>query len=125
VHAVLVARRGSLVYEQYLDGTDERWGAPLSRVEHGPEMRHDLRSVTKSVVGLLIGIAIDRGLVAGVDAPVFSFLPRHADLRTQASASEGSGCSWCRRATSWRRSMRASIRARCSAGFPGRYSAAT
>jgi CubicO group peptidase (beta-lactamase class C family) len=36
---------------------------------------HDIRSATKSVTSLLLGIAIDRGLIRGVDVPVDSFFP--------------------------------------------------
>ncbi len=28
VHAVLIERRGRLIYEEYFDGFDERWGEP-------------------------------------------------------------------------------------------------
>ena len=36
---------------------------------------HDLASCTKSVTSTLIGIAIDQGAIAGVDAPVLDLLP--------------------------------------------------
>jgi CubicO group peptidase (beta-lactamase class C family) len=81
VHAVLVARRGRLVFERYFAGEDQRWGRPLGRVEFGPDTLHDLRSVTKTVVALLVGIAIGRGHLEGVDEPVTRFFPEHADLR--------------------------------------------
>lgn len=42
---------------------------------HGEDTLHDLRSVTKSVTSLLLGIAIDRGLIDSVDAPVQRFFP--------------------------------------------------
>lgn len=38
---------------------------------------HDVRSVTKSVVGTLIGIAVDRGLLAGVELRVVEILSDH------------------------------------------------
>ena len=84
VHAVLVVRHGSLVFEHYFKGADERWGRPLGVVTFAPEVKHDLRSITKSVTSLLLGIAIDRGWVPGVDAPVLSLLPAYADLRSTA-----------------------------------------
>ncbi len=37
--------------------------------------------MTKSVVSLLVGIAIDRGLIKDPDAPVVSYFPEDADLR--------------------------------------------
>src|SRR5688572_20962918 len=32
VHAVLIERDGKLIYEEYFDGFDERWGLPLGRI---------------------------------------------------------------------------------------------
>jgi len=81
-HAVVVARHGALVYEHYFTGEDEIWGRPIGRVAYDAEKRHDLRSVTKSVTSLVVGIALDRGWLKDIDAPVFSFFPEYADLRT-------------------------------------------
>ena len=82
VHGVLVARRGTLVFEHYRTGADERWARPLGEVAFGPNVKHDMRSISKSVVSLLVGIAIDRKLIPGPDAPVFGFFPEYAELRT-------------------------------------------
>jgi CubicO group peptidase (beta-lactamase class C family) len=82
VHAVLVARHGALVFEQYFSGSDEILGRPVGEVAFGPETLHDERSVSKSIVALVVGTAIDRGLIKGVDEPVMSFFPEYADLRT-------------------------------------------
>ncbi|HEX8168197.1 MAG TPA: serine hydrolase [Beijerinckiaceae bacterium] len=81
LHGVLVARHGRLVFEHYAAGEDERWARPLGRVEHGPDILHDQRSVSKSVTALLVGIAVGRG-VLDVEAPVTGFFPEYADLRT-------------------------------------------
>lgn len=80
LHAVLANRSGRLVLERYDEGHDENWGRPLGRVSFGPETLHDLRSVTKSIVGLLYGIALDRGLVPAPDAPLLAQFPEYADL---------------------------------------------
>ena len=82
VHSVIVARRGALVFERYFTGDDETWGRPVGVIEHGPGVKHDLRSITKSVTTLLVGIALDRKLIASIDEPVFKFFPEHAELRT-------------------------------------------
>jgi len=39
-------------------------------------------SVSKSVVSLLVGIALDRKLIASIDDPVFTYFPQYASLRT-------------------------------------------
>lgn len=81
-HAVLIVRKGTLVYERYFAGQDERGGRPIGHVAFDAATKHDLRSVTKSVAALVVGIAIDRGWIKSADAPVFSFFPEYADLKT-------------------------------------------
>jgi CubicO group peptidase (beta-lactamase class C family) len=80
LHAVIVCRGDTVVLERYFDGPDEAWGRSLGNVAFGPGTLHDLRSVTKSVVGLLYGIALDRGLVPPPDAPLFAQFPEYGDL---------------------------------------------
>ena len=62
IGSVLVARHGKLVYENYFDGSD----ATALR---------DTRSATKSVTDILMGIAIDKGFLSGVAAPILLFFP--------------------------------------------------
>ncbi len=82
IHAVLVLRKGKLVFETYRNGDDERWGSRLGTVVHLPETLHDQRSISKSVVSLLVGIAVDRGLVAGTRESVPGFFPEFSAERT-------------------------------------------
>ena len=82
LHAVLVSRSRQRVLERYDDGQDENWGRPLGRVSFGPDTLHDVRSVTKSIVGLLYGIALDQGLVAPPEAPLLPQFPEYPDLLT-------------------------------------------
>ncbi len=86
-NGVVVVRNGVLVYEDYFAGADQRWpeqhwGESLPTMPHDAGTLHDLQSITKGVVALLVGIALDRGLIATVDAPVLSHLTDYADLRT-------------------------------------------
>ncbi len=80
LHAVVVARHGKLVLERYYGGPDERWGQPLGTVSFGPDVKHDLRSVSKSIVGLLYGIALDAGQVPTLDQPLVDQFPAYGDL---------------------------------------------
>ncbi len=80
LHAVLVVRKGKLALERYYAGADERWGDPLGEVAFGPEVKHDLRSVSKSVVGLLYGVALDKGQVPALDQPLVDHFPAYPDL---------------------------------------------
>lgn len=81
-HAVVVVRHGVLVYERYFAGEDERFGEKLGRVAFDARTLHDLRSVSKSITSLAVGIALDRGWLKDLDAPVFSFFPEYPELRT-------------------------------------------
>ena len=67
ITSVAIVRNGKLVYERYFVGADA-------------ETRHNTRSTTKTVTGMLVGIAIDRGLLSGVDAPVLPFFPDRQPL---------------------------------------------
>jgi hypothetical protein len=84
IHGIIVARRGRIVLERYYEGDDQvrdsesRWG--VARVAFTAERRHDLRSITKSVVGLLYGIALSEGKVPPLDAPLLAQFPQYTDL---------------------------------------------
>ena len=75
LHGVVVARGDKLVLEQYFTGEDESWGSSLGTITFGPEVMHDLRSVSKSIVGLLYGIALGEGKVPAIDAPLVDQFP--------------------------------------------------
>jgi CubicO group peptidase (beta-lactamase class C family) len=62
ITSVLVARDGTVVFEHYLEGDESTL--------------RDTRSATKTIVGALIGIAIARGELPGVEAPVLDHLDR-------------------------------------------------
>jgi CubicO group peptidase (beta-lactamase class C family) len=88
IHAVLVERRGRLVAEEYRAGRDRPvdvlygLGNPFAPdVAFGVDVLHDVRSVSKSVVGLLVGIALRDGRITSPSTPVLDALPDLADLR--------------------------------------------
>jgi CubicO group peptidase (beta-lactamase class C family) len=81
LHGVVVVRHDRLVFEQYFAGRDERLGQPLGEVQFGPDTLHDVRSVTKSMVSLLYGIARGDGCVGSVDRPVLDAFPEYPDLQ--------------------------------------------
>lgn len=84
LHAVFVARAGRVEAECYFEGQDERWGTSLGRVAFTADTLHDVRSVSKSIVGLLYGIALAEGKVPGLDTPVVDAFPAYADLAGDA-----------------------------------------
>jgi len=75
---VLIVKDGRLVFEQYFAGHDFEYAARNfrgKRIRYGPHAVHNLASVTKSVTGLLAGIALDRGCIRSVDQRVADFFP--------------------------------------------------
>jgi CubicO group peptidase (beta-lactamase class C family) len=72
LHAILVVKSGDLVLEEYFNG-------------YGPETRQYTASVSKSVGSILVGIAMDQGLLpalgeGGANRPVLELLPEYEDV---------------------------------------------
>jgi CubicO group peptidase (beta-lactamase class C family) len=86
IHSVLAIADGKTVAEWYFDGVDETVGPmgpiDLGRVAFTPETLHDVRSVTKSVVSILFGIAYSEGAIKSLDTPVLDYFPEFASLHT-------------------------------------------
>jgi CubicO group peptidase (beta-lactamase class C family) len=81
VHAVVIVRHGKLLFEQYFPGPDERWDV-AGQYDHDATTKHDMRSASKSVISLLVGVAIDRKLIASVDEAVVKFFPDYAAVKS-------------------------------------------
>jgi CubicO group peptidase (beta-lactamase class C family) len=79
VHGIVIVVDGKLVFEEYFSGfTHPTYGEVP--VTYHRERKHCLSSVAKSVTATLLGLAIDHGLIANVDEPVFDFFPELAEL---------------------------------------------
>jgi CubicO group peptidase (beta-lactamase class C family) len=70
LHSLLVSRRGELLLERYYNG------ASAARVAN-------VKSVAKSIISALVGMAIDRRLIAGVETPIVSYFPELKKDRDQ------------------------------------------
>jgi CubicO group peptidase (beta-lactamase class C family) len=62
LHSLLIVQHGYIVSETYFQYNSET-------------TKHELYSCTKSFTSALVGIAIDKGYISGVDQPVLSFFP--------------------------------------------------
>ena len=67
LHSLLIVKDGKLVFEAYFQGYDQN-------------RMHFVASVTKSVTSILIGIAIDQGLIQGSDQYLTELLPAYREL---------------------------------------------
>lgn len=80
LHGLVVARHGRLVLEWYGAGEDYAWNRSLGPVVFGRDTLHDLRSVTKSVTGVLYGIALASGEAPSPSEPLLTHFPEYPDL---------------------------------------------
>jgi CubicO group peptidase (beta-lactamase class C family) len=84
LHGVVAARGGRIFFERYLAGPDAG-RSPLGIVRFGPETPHDMRSVSKSIVGLLYGLALAAGRVPVPEADLLSQFPEYSDLSSDSA----------------------------------------
>ena len=109
LHSVLVWRSGRMLVELYRRSKDRPVGDWFAReVTFGPDVLHDLRSISKSVVALLVGQAVGRGEI-DTTAPVLDFYPALSDLRRDGREAirishlldMASGLAWSETATTY------------------------
>lgn len=79
LHALIVKQGNNLLLEHYGEGTDEIWGRPLGMVRFGPDVLHDIRSVSKSVVALVYGIALAAGKVPPPEGKLYEQFPEYRE----------------------------------------------
>ncbi|TGV00652.1 serine hydrolase domain-containing protein [Flavivirga rizhaonensis] len=61
IHSVLLVKNDQIIIEEYFG-------------EHSVNNQHDLRSATKSITSILMGIAVDKGFVETVNDPISKYL---------------------------------------------------
>jgi len=68
IHSILIAYGNRLNYEHYFNGFHH-------------DSLHDSRSSFKSITSLLVGIAIDKGLIKNTNQKVYDFFPEYAPFK--------------------------------------------
>ena len=81
VHSVVIMHDKKLLLEHYFPGNTSN--GVLTNWDRFT--KHEIQSVSKSFRSMLTGIAIEKGFISGVDVPVFSFFPEHANLNDEAT----------------------------------------
>ncbi|PKV52841.1 CubicO group peptidase (beta-lactamase class C family) [Aquimarina sp. MAR_2010_214] len=61
LHSVLLVKNDQIIIEEYFN-------------DHSSNKQHDLRSATKSIRSILLGIAIDQGFIDSIDDPISKYL---------------------------------------------------
>lgn len=64
LHSVLLIKNNQLIVEEYFNGYDGN-------------KPHDLRSVNKSIKSILLGIAIDKGIIDDINDPISKYLENY------------------------------------------------
>ena len=67
VRSLVIVKDGCLVHEAYFDGSSR-------------ETPQEIYSITKSISSALVGIAVDRGLIDGVDVPIVTLFQEYDHL---------------------------------------------
>ena len=84
--AFLILKDGRIIFEKYWEN-------------YGPESMSNSFSMAKSIVGLLIGAAIDDGYIKSIEQPVSDFIPefvneKNKDLKIKDVLTMSSGLNW-------------------------------
>jgi CubicO group peptidase (beta-lactamase class C family) len=65
IHSLVIVQNDCLALEEYFHG-------------YGADDLHAVTSCSKSITSLLVGLALDQGLISSVDVPVLDFFPAYA-----------------------------------------------
>jgi len=79
IESILVSRNGFIVDVNYLYNSEiiveQKYNNPSSDIVRKNGSLHVLYSCTKSIISLLIGIAIDKGFISSVNETFFGIFP--------------------------------------------------
>jgi len=79
IHSLLIIRNNKLVYENYFAGSDylpEK--GKYNYMNHTIDELHDCRSISKSITGACIGLAVKQGFIKDIDEPIFPYFPAYS-----------------------------------------------
>ena len=78
IHSILVIKNGKLVLEEYFSGITRDW--PFGQGQYIQFERSTLphqASITKSIVSILMGIALENNIINSLDLQPFDFFPQY------------------------------------------------
>ncbi len=67
IDSILIYKNGNIAFERYFNN-------------YNRDKKHDIRSSTKAITALLVGIAIDKGFILDIDVPITTFFPEKQNL---------------------------------------------
>ncbi len=84
VHSMLIFKDSKLVFEEYFQGYRYKWDGENHHGEWtswDKSTPHGVKSVSKSITSIGVGIAIDKGFIKNVHQSIFDYLPDHQHLK--------------------------------------------
>lgn len=83
IHSLLILKNNKLILEKYFEGEDAIIGKGwVGLRQHEIDSLHDVRSVTKSIVGAAILIALANGQIESLDEPIFNYFTDFEKYKT-------------------------------------------
>jgi CubicO group peptidase (beta-lactamase class C family) len=79
IHDIIIVRNNQLILEEYFRGEGRIYSGFIEGLFRNKI--HHLGSATKSVLSVIVGIAIQKGFIKNVDEPVYNFFPEYENLR--------------------------------------------
>jgi len=101
IHALLVNQGGVTLHESYYSGEDVCWGEHAGIVNFNSASLHDVRSITKSIIGTLYGVALGEKLVPALNNPIIVTYPEYRtnadydDITIEHVLNMTAGINWC------------------------------
>ncbi len=83
IHCILIMRNGNLVFEQYFPGEDRIIGkrGTFYRHHHSDSL-HDIRSISKSITGLAVLVALNKRHIKSLDSKILDYFPEFKKYNT-------------------------------------------
>ena len=79
IHNIIIVKNNKLLFEEYFRGEGRIYSEFIEDLFRNKI--HHLGSATKSVLSVIVGIAIQEGFIKTVDEPVYNFFPEYKNLR--------------------------------------------
>lgn len=78
IHSILVIKNGKLVLEEYFYGLTREWPfGPGQYIQFERSTLHHQASITKSIVSILMGIALENSIIDSLGEQPFDFFPQY------------------------------------------------
>ena len=88
IHSMIILKDNNIVFEEYFKGHRYKYEGANHHgelISWDKSTLHGVKSVSKSIVSLCIGIAIEKGFIKSVHQSIFEYLPDHQHLKNSGN----------------------------------------